>query len=358
MTQLSLSKKPFGKTSDGISVEEYTLSNGTMEVRIITYGGVITRVHVPDRKGQQANVVLGFEKLENYLSDSPYFGCITGRYANRIANAKFTLNGAEYKVSANDGTGSLHGGFKGFDKKVWKAKEIKTDKEIGIELSYLSPDGEEGFPGNLTTTVTYTLNANNELSMNYKATTDKPTVLTLTNHSYFNLAGEGSGDIFDHELMLNADHYTPVDSAAITRGEIAKVEGTPFDFRASQRIGERIRSNHQQMVYGRGYDHNWVLNRKNPRDGEMMLAARLLEPTSGRVLEVLTTEPGIQFYSGNFVNGTLVGTSGKTYRQSDGLCLETQHYPDSPNQPNFPSTVLNPGETYNTTTVFRFGVSS
>jgi aldose 1-epimerase len=354
MTQLSLSKKPFGTTPDGSSVEAYTLSNGTIEVRIITYGGVITSVRVPDKKGETANVVLGFEKPESYFTDSPYFGCITGRYANRIANAKFTLNGAEYKLSANDGAGHLHGGFKGFDKKVWRAKEIKTDKEVGLELSYLSPDGEEGFPGNLTTTVTYTLNASNELSINYKATTDKPTVLTLTNHSYFNLAGEGSGDIFDHELMLNADHYTPVNSAAITTGEIAKVEGTPFDFRTPQRIGERVRSSHEQMVYGRGYDHNWVINRKHPKDGEMLLAARLKEPTSGRVLEVLTTEPGIQFYSGNFINGTLVGTSGRTYRQSDGLCLETQHYPDSPNKPDFPSTVLNPGETYDTTTVFRF----
>jgi aldose 1-epimerase len=358
MTQLSLSKKPFGKTADGSSVEEYTLNNSTMEVRIITYGGAITSLRVPDRKGQQLNVVLGFERLENYLTDSPFFGCITGRYANRIANAKFTLNGTEYKLSANDGTGHLHGGFKGFDKKIWKAKEVRTDKEVGVELSYISPDGEEGFPGNLNTTVTYTLNASNELSINYKATTDKATVLTLTNHSYFNLAGEGSGTIFDHELMLNADHYTPVDSAAITTGELAKVEGTPLDFRSSQRIGERIHSNHQQMVYGRGYDHNWVINRKNPKDGELLLAARLFEPTSGRILEVLTTEPGIQFYSGNFINGTLVGTSGKTYRQSDGLCLETQHYPDSPNQPNFPSTVLNPGETYDTTTVFRFSTLS
>jgi aldose 1-epimerase len=359
MTQsLSLSKQPFGKTSDGISVEEYKLSNGNMEVCIITYGGTITSIRIPDSKGQLANVVLGFETLEDYLTKSLYFGCITGRYANRIANAKFTLNGKDYKLSANDGTGLLHGGFKGFDKKVWKAKEIKTDTQVGIELSYLSPDGEEGFPGNLNTTVTYTLNANNELSMNYKAITDKPTVLTLTNHSYFNLAGEGSGTIFDHELMLSADHYTPVNAVAIPTGEVAPVEGTPFDFRKMQRIGDRVRSSHQQMVYGRGYDHSWVLNRKNPKDGEMMLAAKLLESKSGRVLEVLTTEPAIQFYSGNFITGTLVGSSGNTYRQSDGLCLETQHYPDSPNQPTFPSTVLNLGETYDTTTVFRFSTSA
>ncbi len=356
-TQLSLTKKLFGKTPAGSSVEEYTLQNGTVEVRIITYGGTITSIRVPDQTGESANVVLGFERLEDYLTKSLYFGCITGRYANRIANAKFTLNGTEYKLSANDGTGLLHGGFKGFDKKVWQAKEIKTDKEVGIELGYVSPDGEEGFPGNLTTTVIYTLNANNELSITYKAVTDKATVLTLTNHSYFNLAGEGSGTVFDHELMLNADHYTPVNSVAIPTGELAKVEGTPFNFRTSQRIGDRIRSGHEQMVYGHGYDHNWVLNRKNPKDGEMMLAAKLLEPNSGRTLEVLTTEPAIQFYSGNFLNGTLVGPSGNTYRQGDGLCLETQHYPDSPNQPNFPTTVLNPGETYNTTTVLRFSVN-
>jgi aldose 1-epimerase len=357
MTQLSLSKKPFGKISDGTNVEEYTLSNGTMEVRIITYGGVITSIKVPDKTGETRNVVLGFEGLEDYLTKSLYFGCITGRYANRIANAKFSLNNTDYKLSANDGTGLLHGGFNGFDKKIWQAKEIKTNNEVGIELSYLSPDGEEGFPGNLQTTVTYTLNANNELSINYKATTDKATVLTLTNHSYFNLAGEGSGTILEHELMLNADHYTPVNSAAIPTGEIAKVEGTPFDFRKMQRIGNSIRSGHEQMEYGRGYDHNWVINRTDPKDGEMKLAATLLEPTSGRILEVLTTEPGIQFYSGNFLPGNLVGASGNLYRQGDGLCLETQHYPDSPNQANFPSTVLNPGETYDTTTVFRFSIS-
>lgn len=349
----SLQKQPYGKTPEGKSVELYTLTNKNgMEVSIITLGGIITSVRVPDRKGEMTNVVLGCASLEDYLTKSPYFGCITGRFANRIANATFKLNGTEYKLAANDGANSLHGGVKGFDKQIWQAKEIKTDNEVGVELTYTSPDGEEGYPGNLATIVTYRLANDNALHIDYKATTDKPTIVNLTNHTYFNLAGEGT--ILNHELMLNADHYTPVDSTAIPTGEVAKVEDTPFDFRESTIIGERIRSGHQQMVYGRGYDHNWVLSKK---DKSLQLAARLLEPSSGRVLEVLTTEPAIQFYSGNFLAGTVVGQSGGTYRQSDGLCLETQHYPDAPNQPSFPSTVLNPGETYQTTTIFRFSVN-
>jgi aldose 1-epimerase len=353
----SLQKQLYGKTPEGQPVEEYTLTNSnSMEVRIITYGGIITCIRVPDREGNTASVVLGCASLEDYLEKSPYFGCITGRFANRVNKATFNLNGTEYDLATNDGPHSLHGGTKGFDKKIWQAKEIKTDGEVGLELSYTSPDGEEGYPGNLVTTVTYRLDNNNALHIEYKATTDKPTIVNLTNHSYFNLAGEGTGNIFNHELTLNADHYTPVDSTAIPTGEIAKVEGTPLDFRSSKVIGERIHSGHEQMVYGRGYDHNWVLNRANPKDGTTILAARLLEPNSGRVLEVFTTEPAIQFYSGNFLTGTVVGSSGKTYRQSDGLCLETQHYPDAPNQPNFPSTVLNPGEMYQTTTIFRFTV--
>jgi aldose 1-epimerase len=355
----SLQKKVYGKTPKGKSVEEYTLTNSNgMEVRIITLGGIITSIRVPDRNGNIANVVLGCASLEDYLGKSPYFGCITGRFANRIANATFKLNGTEYKLSANDGSHSLHGGAKGFDKQIWQAKEIKTDSEVGLELNRTSPDGEEGYPGNLATTVTYRLDNENVLHIQYKATTDKPTIVNLTNHSYFNLAGEGAGTIFGHELMLNADHYTPmIDSAAIPTGEVEKVEGTPFDFRKSTVIGERIRSGHEQMVYGRGYDHNWVLNRTTREEGAMILAAKLFEPNSGRVLEVLTTEPAIQFYSGNFLTGTVVGSSSTTYRQSDGLCLETQHYPDSPNHPNFPSTVLNPGEIYQTTTVFKFSVA-
>jgi aldose 1-epimerase len=354
----SLQKRPFGTTPEGVAVEEYVLTNDNgMEVRIITYGGVITSIRVPDRNGVMGNVVLGFNTLEDYMTKSPYFGNITGRYANRIANAKFTLEGTEYTLAANNGPNSLHGGEEGFDKKVWTAKEVVSDTEVGVELSYLSPDGEEGYPGNLETTVTYTLNNQNELVMNYKATTDKATVVNLTNHSYFNLAGNGSGTILGHELMLNADNYTPVDDTLIPTGEIVSVKGTPFDFREATRIGDRTRSNHIQMVYGRGYDHNWVLNRTDPEDTSMMLAAMLHDPSSGRVLEVLTTEPAIQFYAGNFLDSTIVGSGGGMYRQSDGLCLETQHYPDSPNQPEFPSTVLNPGETYDTTTIFRFSVA-
>jgi aldose 1-epimerase len=354
----SLEMRPFGTTPDGVAVDEYILTNDSgMEVRIITYGGVITSIRVPDRNGAMANVVLGFNTLEDYMTKSPYFGNITGRYANRIANAKFTLEGTEYTLAANNGPNSLHGGEEGFDKKVWTATEIVSDTEVGVALNYLSPDGEEGYPGNLDTTVTYTLNNQNELVMNYKATTDKATVVNLTNHSYFNLSGNGSGTILDHHLMLNADNYTPVDDTLIPTGEIAPVEGTPFDFREAARIGDRTRSNHIQMVYGRGYDHNWVLNRTDPTDTSMMLAAMLHDPSSGRVLEVMTTEPAIQFYAGNFLDSTLVGSGGGLYRQSDGLCLETQHYPDSPNQPDFPSTVLNPGETYDTTTIFRFSVA-
>jgi aldose 1-epimerase len=354
----SLQKKAYGKTPEGQSVEEYTLTNSNgMEVRILTLGGIITSIRVPDRNGDMANVVLGCSSLEDYLTKSPYFGGITGRFANRIANATFKLNGTEYNLSSNDGPHSLHGGAKGFDKQIWQAKEIKTNDEVGLELSYTSPDGEEGYPGNLATTVTYRLDNDNALHIDYKATTDKPTLVNLTNHSYFNLTGEGTGKIFNHELMLNADHYTPVDSTAIPTGEIASVEGTPFDFRTPKVIGERIHSGDEQMVYGRGYDHNWVLNRTDSKDGVMILAAKLFEPNYGRVLEVLTTEPAIQFYSGNFLTGTVVGSSGTTYRQSDGLCLETQHYPDAPNQPDFPSTVLNPGETYQTTTVFKFSVA-
>ncbi|MGL4612080.1 MAG: aldose epimerase family protein [Trueperaceae bacterium] len=354
----SIKKQAYGETPEGKSVELYMLINNKgMEVSIITLGGIISSIRVPDRKGNMANVVLACTSLEDYLNKSPYFGCITGRFGNRINNGTFKLNGTEYKLSANEGQHSLHGGKEGFDKKIWAAREMKTDDAVGLELTYTSPDGEEGFPGNLATTVTYRLDDDNALHIHYQATTDKPTIVNLTNHSYFNLAGEGTGDIFAHELMLNADHYTPTDSTAIPTGEIAKVEGTPLDFRTSTIIGERVRSNHQQMVYGRGYDHNWVLNRKQPKDGEMMLAARLLEPTSGRVLEVHTTEPAIQFYSGNFLMGIVAGPSGTTYRQSDGLCLETQHYPDAPNQANFPSTVLNPGETYDTTTVLRFSIA-
>jgi aldose 1-epimerase len=352
----SIEKQPFGTTADGQSVEEYTLTNTKgMEVKIITYGGTITAVRVPDRRGDFDNVVLGFNNLADYENKNSYFGTIVGRFGNRIANAQFTLNGKRYTLAANDGTNSLHGGITGFDNKVWAAEEIGANDTVGLSLSYTSPDGEEGYPGNLAVTVVYTLTGDNGIQIDYTATTDAPTVLNLTNHSFFNLLGNGSGAIYDEVLWLNADRYTPVNENLIPTGELAPVEGTPLDFRTPKPIGAGIRSSNPQMVLARGYDHNFVLNRQSA-DG-LELAARVFDPDSGRGLEVLTTEPSLQFYSGNFLNGTVVGSSGGTYRQGDGLCLETQHYPDSPNQPAFPSTELRPGDTYRTTTVYRFTVA-
>ena len=346
-------KRPFGETADGTPVEEYTLVNENgVSVGIITYGGIITSINVPDRDGTTENVVLGFDNLDDYLKRNPYFGTITGRYANRIGGASFMLDGETYTLAANNGPNSLHGGEKGFDKKVWTAREVETDEGEALELKYVSADGEEGYPGTLDVTVVYSLTNDNELRVDYTATTDKPTVVNLTSHSYFNLGGDGSGSILDHELMLNASRYTPVDETLIPTGELAEVAGTPFDFREATVIGERIREDDQQIVYGRGYDHNWVLDR--PDDSSLVLAARLSDPESGRIMEIETTEPGIQFYSGNFLDATLVGAAGKLYRQGDGLALETQHFPDSPNKPDFPPVVLRPGETYETTTVHRF----
>ena len=348
----SIEKKPFGTTPDGTAVELYTLTNGTMSVNILTYGGIVHAINVPDRNGKSGNIALGFAKLDDYLTKNPYFGTITGRYANRIAKGAFTLDGQSYKLATNNGPNALHGGLAGFDKKVWKAKEVQGANGAGLELTYTSPDGEEGYPGTLTAKVTYTVTDNSELRIDYDATTDKPTIVNLTNHTYFNLAGEGADSILGHELMLNASAFTPVDATLIPTGEIAKVAGGPMDFTIPTAIGARIRNDDQQLVFGRGYDHNWVLDK--PSAGALSLAARVREPTTGRVMEVSTTEPGIQFYAGNFLDASLVGTSGKMYRQADGFCLETQHFPDSPNHPEFPSTVLKPGDHYKSTTVYRF----
>jgi aldose 1-epimerase len=349
----SIDKGDFGKLPDGTPVTKYTLKNANaMEVGVLNYGGIITSIKAPDRDGKVDNVVLGFNKIDDYAAKNPYFGTLTGRYANRIAKGKFTLEGKEYTLATNNGPNSLHGGLKGFDKQVWQAKEMPGSDSIGLELSYMSPDGEEGYPGNLAVKVLYTLTDKNELRIDYTATTDKTTVVNLTSHSYFNLAGNGSGTALDQQLTINADRYTPVDATLIPTGELAKVEGTPFDFRQPQAIGTRIRDNDQQLVYGRGYDHNWVLNSKN--DGSLTLAATLHDLKTGRVMETYTDQPGIQFYAGNFLDASLVGSAGKMYRQGDGICLETQHFPDSPNHPDFPSTVLKAGDTYKTTTVYRF----
>ena len=354
----SVTAAPFGTAPDGTAIEEYTLTNANaVEVKIITLGGIVTSIRVPDRYGTFGNVVLGFSTLDDYLAPNPYLGTITGRFANRIANGRFTLDGRTYSLATNNGPNALHGGLVGFNKRVWAAAAVEgRDGAVGVRLTYLSPDGEEGYPGALDVAVEYTLTRDDALRIDYLATTDAPTVVNLTNHSYFNLADEGSGSILDHVLMLNASRYTPVDDNAIPTGEVAPVSGTPFDFRRAMAMGARIRSGHPQTVRGHGYDHNFVIDRP---DGEAMaLAAWVHEPTRGRVLETFTTEPGVQFYAGNFLDATLVGRNGRVYRQSDGFCLETQHFPDSPNQPEFPSTVLRPGEEFRSTTVYRFSTDA
>jgi aldose 1-epimerase len=347
-----VARQPFGQTSDGTPVEMFVLTNRQgVQVRAITYGGIITSLRVPDRAGTMADVVHGFDSIEGYLKGHPYFGSIVGRYGNRIARGQFSLGGQTYTLAVNNGPNHLHGGLKGFDKAVWQGEPLPNG--TGVAFSRTSPDGEEGYPGNLKARVTYTLSDANELSIAYEATTDKPTPVNLTQHTYFNLAGHDSGDILGHELTIHADRYTPVDSTLIPTGELAPVAGTPFDFRKGERVGARINTAHEQLKHAGGYDHNFVLNRTG--DG-LQPAARLVDPKSGRTLEVSTSEPGLQFYSGNFLDGRLTGKGDVVYAHRSGLCLETQHFPDSPNKPGFPSTILNPGETYRTSTVFRFGV--
>ena len=352
MKKAGVKKESFGK-ADGRNVDLYTLTNAQgVEARITNYGGIVVSLKVPDRDGKLDDIVLGYDNLDGYLkNNSPYFGALIGRYGNRIAKGRFTLNGAEYKLATNNGENHLHGGIKGYDKVVWNAKPLQSKDGAALELTYLSRDGEEGYPGNLSARVIYTLTNNNELKIEYFATTDKDTVVNLTHHSYFNLAGQGTGDILNHQLTINADRFTPIDEGLIPNGELRSVKGTPFDFTQGTAIGARINQDDEQLKFGKGYDHNWVLNGQM---GQLRQVARVLETTTGRTMEVWTTEPGLQFYSGNFLDGTITGKGGKVYNLRYGFCLETQHFPDSPNKPSFPSTVLKKGGRYQTTTFYRF----
>jgi aldose 1-epimerase len=344
----------YGQTADGTGVEVFDLTNGRgMAVRAISYGAIITSIRVPDRSGNVADVVLGFDRLDGYLTRHPYFGAVVGRYGNRIAKGQFRLDGTTYRLATNNGPNHLHGGVKGFDKAVWRGEPFRRDDAVGVVFSHSSPDGDEGYPGMLTARVTYTLTAANELSVEYQASATKSTPVNLTQHSYFNLAGAGSGDILQHRLTIDADRFTPVDATLIPTGEMAPVAGTPFDFRQPTAIGARIDADDPQLKNATGYDHNFVLNRTG---SGLSHAARVEDPASGRTLDVSTTEPGVQFYTGNFLDGTLTGKGGAVYQRRYGLCLETQHFPDSPNHPDFPSTILRPGERLQSKTVFAFGV--
>jgi aldose 1-epimerase len=351
-------REPFGALADGTAVDRYTLDSGRgLVVRVLTYGGILQAIEVPDAAGRPANVALGLADLDAYLAGNPpFFGALIGRYANRIAGGRFRLDGRTHRLPVNDPPNHLHGGPEGFDKRVWAATETGDADAAGLELAYTSPDGEMGYPGTLAVRARYTLTAANELRIDYQATSDAPTHVNLTNHTYFNLAGEAAGTIDDHELELHAGRYTPIDATAIPTGELAGVAGTPFDFGSPRPIGERVDDADRQLEHGLGYDHNFVVDRP-PGDRSLRPAARVTDPASGRVLEVLTTEPGVQFYSGNQLDGTLAGPGGVAYRRRAGFALETQHFPDSPNQPGFPSTVLRPGEVYRSATVYRFAVS-
>jgi aldose 1-epimerase len=349
--ETQVSKQPFGHTADGAAVDIYSLIDKQIEVRVMTYGGIIVSLRTPDRNGKFDDVVLGFDSLDQYIAkNTPYFGALIGRYANRIAHGSFQLDGKTYSTPKNNGDNTLHGGIRGFDKVVWSGKQIPD----GVELTYVSKDGEEGFPGALTTTVRYTLSGN-ALRIDYSATTDKDTVLNLTNHAYFDLTGQGTGDILGHVVKIDAAQMTPVDAGLIPTGEMKSVAGTPFDFRKPHAVGERIDVNDEQLRLGRGYDHNFVLEHKS---GEVTEAAEVYEPTTGRILQVLTDQPGVQLYTGNFLDGTITGKEGRVYKQRYGLCLETQHFPDSPNYLKFPTTELKPGEKFHSVTVYKFSAGS
>lgn len=355
----SAAPAPFGTLANGQSAQLFTLRNSHgLEVQLTNYGGIITSLKTPDRDGRFADIVLGYDNLADYVRNSPYFGAIVGRYANRIARGRFTLDGAAYTLAVNNGPNSLHGGLRGFDKVVWNARPFQNEDGQGVTLDYTSPNGEEGYPGTVRATVTYTLTPEDRLIVDYAATTDKATPINLSQHSYWNLAGNAARDILGHVLMIDADATTPVDSTLIPTGEIAPVQGTPFDFRTPTAIGARVdQRQNTQIRYGNGYDHNWVLNRHNAPPNALVPAARVVEPMSGRTMEITTTEPGLQFYSGNFLDGGITGKGGAVYHFRYGMALETQHFPDSPNHSNFPSTILRPGQQYRSRTIFKFGVT-
>ena len=351
---VSIAKKEYGKTEKGVQVDQYTLKNHNgMEVNIITYGGIITSLKVPNKAGKSEEVAIGFNSLEQYQKPNPYFGALIGRYGNRIAKGKFTLDGKEYSLATNNAPNALHGGPEGFHRVVWTAEEAKGGDAATLKLKYVAKDMEEGYPGNLTVFVTYTLSKDNSLDVLYEATTDKKTIVNLTQHSYFNLSGDFTKTILDHEVTIDADKLVPVDATLIPTGELTDVTNTPFDFRKPKKVGAAIEAKDEQLKRGMGYDHCWVLNSQNKGD---RFAASAYDPTSGRLLEVYTDQPGIQLYTGNFLDGTLPMRNGGTYAHRTGLCLETQHYPDSPNQKDFPTTILNPGENYKTKTTFKFSV--
>ncbi len=350
----TITKADFGQTPNGQAVELYTLRNARgVEARIMTYGGIVQSLIVPDRDGKLADVVLGYDNLQGYIATTPYFGALIGRYGNRIGGARFTLDGKTYALAANNGLNSLHGGLVGFDKVVWTARPQPTMQEPTLILTYVSKDGEEGFPGNLEVMAIYTLTDENELKLEFTARTDKPTICNLTHHSYFNLDGQGNGDILGHIVYINSNQTTPVDAGLIPTGEFTDVTGTPFDFRQPTAIGARINDANPVLQYGPGYDHNWVINKPL---GKFGLQARVMEPTSGRVMEVWSDEPGLQFYAGNFLDGSICGKGGAVYQRRTGFCMEPQHYPDSPNKPHFPSVFLRPGQTFHSTIVYKFSV--